>query len=272
LEEVETADVLTNLTKLLGAGWTSKCNGDEYYPDMGVVTRHKILTTNDSTAHHLWENGAMRAKIQIIAAGGQQIIVNFWALHLAYETYGPYVACNKNVNDSYQIEAAEAYMDGGSPGRIQNAHAVVSDPGYQADKAISDREPLFVLGDLNTPSHLDWTAATKDSHCGWEFMWPATKIFYLSGLTDAYRTVHPDPGAVPGNTWSTVTPYSDGWPGMIPEPQDRIDMIHYRSTQWTPVDAQVYFGTEPIVPKPYYQNNDWPSDHASVYADFQLNL
>lgn len=272
LEEVESAEILTNLTALLGPGWVSKCNDNEAYPDMGVVTRHKFLTTNDSTAHHLWENGGLRTKIQIIASGGQQIITNFWALHLAYETYGPYVACNKNVNDAFQIEAAEAYMNsGGYPGRIQNAHTIVSDPGYQADLAISDREPMFVLGDLNTPSHLDWTPEVKDTHCGWEFVWPATKILALSGLSDAFRVVHPDPGLAPGTTWSTVTKFNDGWLGMIPEPQDRIDMIHYKSAQWSPVDAQVYSGTEPIVPKPYYQMNDWPSDHASVYADFQLN-
>jgi endonuclease/exonuclease/phosphatase family metal-dependent hydrolase len=269
LEEIESTEILYNITTMLGPPWIGTCN-EQGYPDTAIITRHKFMTINDSTADHLWQNGATRSKIQMIVSGGQQVIVNFWALHLAWETYGPYAACNKAVTETIQIESAEAYLGGSSPGRIQNAHAIVSDPYFQQNLAEADREPMFVLGDMNTPSHLDWTSDLKAKHCGWEFLWPATKIFYMAGLTDAYRTVNPDPGTMPGNTWSTVTPYTDGWQGMIPEPQDRIDMIHYKSTQWVPVDAQVYVGAEPIIPKPNYQQNDWPSDHASVYADFQL--
>ena len=35
---------------------------------------------------------------------------------------------------------------------------------------------MFVMGDLNTPSHLDWIESAKERHCGWAFPWPATQM------------------------------------------------------------------------------------------------
>jgi hypothetical protein len=40
----------------------------------------------------------------------------------------------------------------------------------------SDKIPLFVCGDFNTPSHLDWGKKVEKRHGDWIFNWPATKL------------------------------------------------------------------------------------------------
>lgn len=269
LEEVNNLDLMISLLALLGPKWTAKTN-NQSFSDTAIVTRHEILPTNESMVT-LWDHGATRAHIKLTGANQLSQVISFYACHINAATYGPYVACSTLANDSLYITAAEAGMDTGYEGRIGNAHGIANMAVFQADLAASDQMPMFVLGDMNTPSHLDWLddEQSKALHCGWSYQWPVTKIWQMNGLTDAFRYVHPDNVAVPGNTWSTVTPYMDGWPGMIPEPQDRIDMILYKTNQWVPVTAETYAGTEPITPKPNYQQNDWPSDHFSVVVDFQ---
>jgi len=269
LEEVNDLDTLMDLLAILGPDWSGKTN-NQSYSDTGIITRHVLLPTNESM-EPLWDHGATRAHIKLTGQNQQSQVVSFYSCHLNAATYGPYVACSTLANESLYITAAEAGMNTGYEGRIGNAHGIANTAVFQADLAASYEQPMFLLGDMNTPSHLDWpdNAGSKAQHCGWTYQWPVTKIWQMNGLTDAFRFVHPDNVAVPGVTWSTVTPYMDGWPGMIPEPQDRIDMVFYKTNQWTPVAAETYAGKDPITPKPYYQQNDWPSDHFSVVVDFQ---
>uniref|UniRef100_A0A915I9P6 Endonuclease/exonuclease/phosphatase domain-containing protein n=1 Tax=Romanomermis culicivorax TaxID=13658 RepID=A0A915I9P6_ROMCU len=148
-----------------------------------------------------------------------------------------------------QIDAGEHYQGGDVPGRVENVQAIMSDPNFVYDLEQSkskDGAPLLVLGDMNTPSHLDYTDAARNLHCGWAYQWPVTLALLGAGanLTDAYRYLYPDPVAQPGNTWSTAQKFQDGWGGTIPEPQDRIDMVLYRSPVLRPVRADIYSGTE----------------------------
>ena len=83
---------------------------------------------------------------------------------------------------------------------------------------------MILTGDFNVPSHLDWTAATASTHFDRVVDWPATHFVQDAGFVDSFRTVHPDPAAVPGNTWSPLYPRRDGATGVI-EPQDRIDFV-----------------------------------------------
>ena len=66
-----------------------------------------------------------------------------------------------------------------------NAHFAVNWMGVfthwqENDRKLAEKaakQPLFVMGDMNTPSHLDWTEATRSRHCGWTYDWPATREF-----------------------------------------------------------------------------------------------
>lgn len=65
--------------------------------------------------------------------------------------------------------------------------------------------PVLFTGDLNEPSHLDWTAQTAAQHDGLgPVAWPVSQALVGAGLRDSYREVHRDVVADPGNTWGGV--------------------------------------------------------------------
>ncbi len=65
--------------------------------------------------------------------------------------------------------------------------------------------PVLLTGDLNEPSHLDWTAQTASQHGGaGPVDWPVSQAAMDAGLRDSYREAHPDPATEPGNTWGGV--------------------------------------------------------------------
>jgi len=261
LQEVDSLSVLSELARMLGPDW-SYVGRNQSRPDTGIMTRHTIVGQYGN------DDASVRARVRVEFLDGSSVNVDFWSMHLDYHDYGPYAACNKLVTAPYQIEAGEQYLGGGVPGRVQNVIATTNVADFKRDLEDTD-DPMIVAGDMNCPSHLDWVESAKASHCGWVYEWPVTKMLVDHGLTDAFRDVYPDPAAVPANTWSTVQKAQDGWGSTIPEPQDRIDMIFYKSTRWSPVAAKVYSGSEPIVPKPNHWHNDWPSDHFSVVVDFK---
>ena len=86
--------------------------------------------------------------------------------------------------------------------------------------------PSFLLGDFNSPSHLDWTAETVGSlpQIKFPMHWPVTMLAERQGLRDSYREVHPDPLRTPGLTWPSSRRSPDGYPGPHVA-NDRIDFI-----------------------------------------------
>jgi len=262
LQEVDSLYILTELARLLGPDW-SYVGRNQTRPDTGIMTRHSIIAPSPP------DDASVRARVKVEFLDGTSVNVDFWSLHLDYHDYGPYATCNKMVTAPYQVEAGEQYLGGDVPGRVQNVLTTSSLPDFKKDLRQADEDLMIVAGDMNCPSHLDWIESTKSTHCDWAYEWPVTKTLVDHGLMDAFREIYPDPAAVPATTWSTVQKSQDGWGGTIPEPQDRIDMIFYKSSRWSPVAAKVYVGSEPIQPKPNHYHNDWPSDHASVVVDFK---
>jgi len=119
--------------------------------------------------------------------------------------------------------------------------------------------PVLLTGDFNEPSHLDWTdeAAEAGLHLGETVAWPTSRAIVRHGFRDAFRAVHPDEVARPGETWTTLT-------GDPDEVHDRIDMIYVAGDGVTVADAYtVGLRDEPPtdVAVPGY-----PSDHRSVVA------
>ncbi|MEU3743260.1 endonuclease/exonuclease/phosphatase family protein [Streptomyces sp. NPDC032198] len=172
-------------------------------------------------------NGVIAAKIK-----------GFWiySAHLSYTKYGPYNACWDN--DSYET----IYAD--ETDRAQQATELVKWAGSS---------PAIIAGDMNSPSHLDWTQKTKAIHCNSVVTWPATKAFADAGYWDSFREVHPDEAAQPGDTWSPVVKSTDG----KTEPQDRIDFIQYKGSTLDAINSTTIGG-----------GPNWPSDHLAVMTTF----
>ena len=82
--------------------------------------------------------------------------------------------------------------------------------------------PVFLTGDFNSPSHLDWTQAVADARADvpYPVEWPASARLASAGFVDSYRAVHPDPVADPGFTWTPGGPQS-----RENEVPDRIDWV-----------------------------------------------
>jgi hypothetical protein len=87
---------------------------------------------------------------------------------------------------------------------------------------VSEGIPVFLAGDFNSPSHLDWTpaAAAVRPEVPYAFDWPVSRALADAGFRDSYREVHPDPVAVPGFTWTPGGPES-----VRREVHDRIDWV-----------------------------------------------
>ena len=59
--------------------------------------------------------------------------------------------------------------------------------------------PVFLTGDMNSPSYLDWTAvAAVRPQVAYPLVWPVSKALADAGFRDSYRDAYPDPVARPG--------------------------------------------------------------------------
>jgi endonuclease/exonuclease/phosphatase family metal-dependent hydrolase len=113
--------------------------------------------------------------------------------------------------------------------------------------------PTFLVGDFNSPSHLDWPS----------LRWPVSVALEEAGFRDSYREAHPDPVARPGITWTPGTPP----PRIRPrETLDRIDWVTATGPATT-LDSR-------LVGEPGGPDVDvgvpWGSDHRAVASTFEV--
>ncbi|MBO0609939.1 endonuclease/exonuclease/phosphatase family protein [Myceligenerans salitolerans] len=137
--------------------------------------------------------------------------------------------------------------------------------------------PVFLTGDFNVPSHLDWTATTAAATprtFDRALEWPVSSRLDELGFRDTYREANPDPVASPGYTW---TP---GYPaGTVTgdEVHDRIDFVYAAGA--TETEESVVVG-EPASASPLpgdfgaphsdVEVSPWPSDHRAVATTFEV--
>ncbi|MCC2280338.1 HAD-IA family hydrolase [Streptomyces sp. ET3-23] len=187
--------------------------------------------------------------------------VTVWSAHLNYTPYGPYDACFGGQPVPVLLEHEEA------SGRVAEMAEVLRD--MADDLARCDTTPVLLMGDFNTPSHLDWTRNPASLHggCG-PVPWPVTQAAEEAGLRDSYRVARPDPVRDPGTTWSPLHPRHEDGSGR-PEPQDRIDYVLFAG-RGLDVQDSVTLVTGAPRPWPDVAENVWPSDHAAVITTFTV--
>jgi endonuclease/exonuclease/phosphatase family metal-dependent hydrolase len=126
--------------------------------------------------------------------------------------------------------------------------------------------PTFLVGDFNSPSHLDWTAAVAAvrPQVKYPLRWPVSAALGRAGFRDSYREAFPDPVARPGLTWTAGTP-----PPRIRrrETLDRID--------WVTVTGPATTLASKLVGEPGGPDVDvgvpWGSDHRAVASTFDVS-
>ncbi|MFD0895144.1 endonuclease/exonuclease/phosphatase family protein [Luteolibacter ambystomatis] len=221
--------------------------------DSGIASRYPIVNT-------FTVGVAKGVRIRICTSPLREVVlVN---THLDYLYYGPYAAkLAGSTNASVLTEELRSQRD-------EQIAAIIS--GISSYLSAANTTPVFLTGDFNCPSHLDWTTANSSAHYGKVVEWPVTKALANAGMTDSVRQLYPNPVTNPFITWSPI--YSS--PN---EPQDRIDFVLHKGTGVTPVAAQMF--TTPVEHSGYVygdsitatRDNTWPSDHASIIVTFQFN-
>ncbi|WP_054011520.1 LamG-like jellyroll fold domain-containing protein [Arthrobacter sp. ERGS1:01] len=189
---------------------------------------------------------------------GQDIRV--WSAGLDDAAYGPEAACQGGVSDPAALVAAEKGTD-----RFTQAQGVAAAVAH--DVPAAGATPVIVLSDLQSPSASDWTAATAGAHCGvGPVAWPAPALLDAAGLHDSFRVANPDPATAAGTTWSPLvaTNPSTG----TPEPQDRIDYIHFAGDSLKVLGSNTLVAGWPSVKN--IPGNSWTSNHRAVVTTFSV--
>lgn len=119
---------------------------------------------------------------------------------------------------------------------------------------------IFVTGDFNEPSALDWTAAAVAAgQQPVKVDWPTTRRLLDQGFTDTYRAIYPDPVAKPAFTW---TPRYDE--AATDDHPDRIDFVFAKGAGLKVTGAAI-LGEDG--PRSDIKVMPWPSDHRATLAE-----
>uniref|UniRef100_A0AB33IWD9 Endonuclease/exonuclease/phosphatase family protein n=2 Tax=unclassified Prevotella TaxID=2638335 RepID=A0AB33IWD9_9BACT len=140
-------------------------------------------------------------------------------------------------------------------------------------------------GDFNEPSHLDWTAQTKDlyDHQGMIVPWTVSTMLYKHGFKDSYRELYPNPVTHPGFTYPSYNPAAKmdklTWAPKADE-RERIDFIYYKGKNVTPVTARIFGPTMSVCRSTAIKENTkdlftlplgvWPTDHKGVWVKLRI--
>lgn len=237
------------------AKWLAEKLGWYYGPaassDVGIVSRYPI-TANLSAGI------ARGIRVKIAANPLREVVV--FNCHLDYQYYGPYAARLSGAT------AASVLTEERRSTRDEEIAAIMT--GLTSHLSAADQTPVILAGDFNAPSHLDWTPATAASHGGvGNVAWPTSTAVIQAGLVDSFRVIHPDPAAVPGNSWS---------PLFAGDAADRIDFVYFKGKDLRPIDSE-HFHTAIEVTLGVWgssttaaRDNTWPSDHGAMLTEFFL--
>lgn len=188
------SDLASDLDFSFHAFPKTTANGSDQ--DTGILSRYPIVRT--------LTNG-------VVVRIRDSLEVAVFTVHLSPYPYEPYDFRDGKLSSAEEAVASAAAL------RLPEIVPVLE----EMESLKKDEMPVFLTGDFNEPSHLDWTPATslRGLHFGTVVEWPVSKAITDAGLRDAYRERYNDPVAFPGNTWTTRD--SDR------EVHDRIDIIYH---------------------------------------------
>jgi len=205
--------------------------------DTGILSRFKIVR---------FLNDGVVIKINPF------LNVAVFTVHLSPYPYQPYDFRDGKISTEAQAIASASF-------RLREINPVIE----QINSIKKEGIPVFLTGDFNEPSHLDWTdeTASVNLHFGKTVVWPVSKAITDAGLTDAYRLKFTNAANFPGNTWTTIESSNEVY--------DRIDMIyHTQSEMYNLQDIRLVGGPGDSAG---ITVDDYSSDHYAVLATYELN-
>lgn len=180
-----------------------------------VLSRYPIVGTFDIPGiHATGDSGSQGTEIRI-APDETVVLVNAYQY---WGAYGPY-----EVRDNLQVSEEKLILNS----KISRANHIEFDILPSIDPYLKAKTPVFMTGDFNEPSHLDWSVEAAEA--GWNYgrsvEWQSSKILEDAGFIDSYREVVPlDPAHYDsrGETWVR---HGLGY-DLDTEPLDRIDFVY----------------------------------------------
>ncbi|HEY1601993.1 MAG TPA: endonuclease/exonuclease/phosphatase family protein [Pirellulales bacterium] len=223
-------------------GWHYHDQGDR----TGVISRYPIAGATPRE----WG-------VQIELPDGRRVWL--FNAHLAYTPYQPYQLLKIPYENAPFVDDAAGAVAAAEKARGGQVERLLAEVRAVAAQDV----PLFITGDFNEPSVLDWTpAVARAGRCPVAVEWPSTRSVMAAGFVDAYRQLHADPLAAPGYTWTTTTAEDDP-----KDHHDRIDFVFVGGRK-THLKAAQIVGEKSdradIVVAPY------PSDHRGVVVTVAL--
>lgn len=273
-------DIMAKLCKDLEAK-----TGKKYYSfrsdDSGILSRH-VIGKHSAVFPLSYDRGSVYKAVTSIA--GRRVAV--YTAHLDYTHYACYYP--RGYNGNFQklngpVTDTEVIRKNNQESMRDEAIA-----SFLLDARAEKQEGalIFLGGDFNEPSMLDWGADMKFryDHNGVVYEWDQSKTLLEAGYRDAYRVAYPDPSTHPGITYPSDNkdkrPDQLTWTKEADE-RERIDFVYY-----APCEDLSVVGAQMIGPKgtiaynkrvveetddPFIEPLDvWPSDHKAVVIEFKL--
>lgn len=223
-------------------GWNYLDQGD----GTGILSRYPIVT-----------NTPRKWGVCVRLPSGREVWM--FNAHLMHAPYQPYQLLGIPYADAPFLHTASEAIEAARKARGAQVGRLLE----ELKPILASGAPVFLTGDFNEPSHLDWTpAAAVAGLCPMAVEYPSTHAVVEAGMRDAFRTVYPNEVARPGRTWTSTTRPDDP-----KDHHDRIDFVFYAGSGVAVKQCQVV-GENPafadIVVQPY------PSDHRSVVATLEM--
>lgn len=211
----------------------------------GILSRHPIVT-----------NTPLKWGVTIRVAPDREI--RMFNVHLAHAPYQPYQLAGIPYANGRFIKTATEAVDEARKARGHQVERLLE----ELKPALAGTQSVFVTGDFNEPSSLDWTArAAAAGRHPVAVEYPSTLAVMRAGMRDSYRTAHPNELTHPGHTWTPTTAPDDP-----KDRHDRIDFVFFAGANVKVKGCDVVGENTKfadIVVTPY------PSDHRAVVATME---
>lgn len=188
-------------------------------------------------------------------------IVALANIHLPSDPYGPTLVLNHALKE--KVIHTENRV------RLSTALPYIN----KVSSLLMSGVPVFITGDFNSPSHLDWTVKTVNQLPAHRYavIWPVTKMIEDKGFVDSFRIIYPDPLKNIAYTWPAGRPMiKNAIDGFNPSKNDfpeRIDFIFAGNAKVieSHIVAEPGYGMSDIHVSP------WPSDHRALVSRFEVS-
>ena len=224
--------------------------GWEYYdPRQHIISRFPLFEAPDSEGLYL---------LIEVKPGKFVAMAN---MHLPDEPYGPDMV--RAGSSATEVETMENRV------RLPTAIPFVEKLAELSKQGI----PVFLTGDFNSPSHLDWTQPTVGILQNHKFpvVWPSTKFIEDRGLIDSFREIHPHPEKNPIYSWPSGRPFVENTiDGFNPSKDDLPDRLDFVYTAGPSKTRESLLMGEPEYAKSDITVSPWPSDHRAFVSRFDV--